>query len=136
MSNLNEQQQELIEDTQMDTLAVPDTMVNIDTQANDTSWLRDIERLMRKLEQPSSSRKLHTQTQQTEIEDETVDAMFVGQTRQQATTKTQTNQKKQIQSTTIIQRNEIGIQTEMNSNSLSMHHCCHDISVCPCVLVS
>ncbi|CAF5055687.1 unnamed protein product, partial [Rotaria sp. Silwood1] len=35
-----------IDDTQTETLIIPDTLVDIDTQHNDSSWQRDIDRLM------------------------------------------------------------------------------------------
>ena len=115
----------LIEDTQNDTLIIPDTMMNIEREENDNSWQRDIDRLMRKLQQRSSPRKLPTQIQQTQIEKEIVEQMNFSQTK--------TNSKNQFESTRIIQTNEIGIQTE---NLSSIDNCCHDISICPCVIVN
>ncbi|CAF1217319.1 unnamed protein product [Rotaria sp. Silwood1] len=133
-----------IDDTQTETLIIPDTLVDIDTQHNDSSWQRDIDRLMKKLEEPSSSIKTQTQIVETQNEEEIFRPISLSQTgkshRQPIQTLTAISQSEinqQIQTTTtttIIQKNEIGIQTENNQNSSSIHDCCQDVSVCPCVL--
>jgi hypothetical protein len=129
----------IIDDTQTDTLAIPDTMVNDDTQHNDSSWQRDIDRLMKKLEEPSSSIKSQTQTQ-IEEEEEVIGSIYLSQTekthQQPIQTITKNTQLRKNPTTTIIQKDEIGIQTDNNLNSSSTHSCCQDVSTCPCVLVS
>jgi hypothetical protein len=121
----------------MDTLAIPDTLVNNDTQHNDSSWQKDIDRLMRKLEEPS---KTQTQIEETQPEEEEViEPIFLSQTGKnqgQTTPIIKSEKSQQIQTTTIIQTDEIGIQTDHSQNSSTMHNCCQDVSVCPCVLVS
>ncbi|CAF0873077.1 unnamed protein product [Rotaria sp. Silwood1] len=131
-----------IDDTQTETLIIPDTLVDIDTQHNDSSWQRDIDRLMKKLEEPSSSIKTQTQIVETQNEEEIFRPISLSQTGKNhrqpiqtltAISQSEINQQIQI-TTTIIQKNEIGIQTENNQNSSSIHDCCQDVSVCPCVL--
>jgi hypothetical protein len=45
----------IIDDSQIDNLAISVTLVHYDTQHNDSSWQRDIDGLMRKLEEPSKT---------------------------------------------------------------------------------
>ena len=133
--NLNDHHH-IIDETQTDTLVVPDTMVNLDTQLNDSSWQRDIDRLMKKLEEPSTSTKSQTQIQQTQHEEEMIEPLYLsqtGKTRRQSAIEVD---RRQVQTTTTIQTDEIGIQTDLNANSSSLHDCCQDVSMCPCVLVS
>jgi hypothetical protein len=121
-----------IDDTQTDTLAIPDTLVEIDIQHNDTSWQRDIDRLMKKLEEPSSSKKSQTQIEETPIqeeEEEVIGSIYPSQTGK-------TNPQPIQTATTIIRKDEIGIQTETSQHPSSKHDCCQDVSTCPCVLVS
>jgi len=102
---------------------------------------------MKKLEEPSSSCKPQTQIQETQIEEENIGPIYLTQTEknhQKPTTNTQlrknpsaTNtQLPKNQITTIIQKDEIGIQTENTQNPSAIHDCCQDVSTCPCVLVS
>ena len=120
---------------------------------------------MKKLEEPSKTQTQIEETQPEE-EEEVMGPIFIsqtGKTHQQTTPtpiiqseksqhqqltpvllseKSQPQQPKQIiqsnktQSTTIIQTDEIGIQTDNSQNSSTIHNCCQDVSVCPCVLVS
>ncbi|CAF0879324.1 unnamed protein product [Rotaria sordida] len=138
--NLNDYNH-IIDDTQTETLIIPDTLIDIDTQHNDSSWQRDIDRLMKKLEEPSSSVKSQTQIVETPIEEETLGPIYLSQTGKthrrpiqtlKAISQSEINQ--QIQTTTIIKTGEIGIQTENSQNLSSIHDCCQDVSVCPCVL--
>ena len=130
----------MIDDTQTDTVAIPDTLANNDTQHNDSSWQRDIDRLMKKLEEPSPSMKTQTQIEETQIEqqqeeeEEIMGPIYPTQTARIQPQPTQTATKTQI--TTVIQKGEIGIQTEHSQTSSSVHGCCQDVSNCPCVLVS
>lgn len=136
----------IIEDTQNETLIVPDTIADNDTQHNDSSWQREIDRLMKKLEEPPSSIKSQTQIIETQIEEENPRLTYPSQVAKTNRIKTQLikemtqperSQQKQIQTTIISVMNEIGIQTENNKNSSSsIHECCQDVSACPCVLVS
>jgi hypothetical protein len=105
--------------------------VDIDTQHNDTSWQRDIDRLMKKLEEPSSSKKSQTQIEETPIEEEeeVIGSIYPSQTGRTDPQPIQTV-------TTIIRKDEIGIQTETSQHPSSKHDCCQDVSTCPCVLVS
>ena len=50
-------------------------------------------------------------------------------------TATRNTQSAKNPTTTIIQKDEIGIQTENSQNPSSIHDCCQDVSSCPCVLV-
>ncbi|UJR38475.1 hypothetical protein I4U23_031143 [Adineta vaga] len=151
-------QNHVIDDTQIDTLAIPDTMVDMDTQHNDSSWQRDIDRLMKKLEEPSTSFKSPTQIEETQKEDEAEEEITgpiyltqTGKTHPQSMQrslkpisqtqsihsipKTMTQPKKTPTTTsTITQMNEIAIQTENSQNASSIHACCQDVSTCPCVL--
>jgi hypothetical protein len=124
----------VIDDTQIDTVAIPDTLINPDTQHNDSSWQRDIDRLMKKLEEPSPSIKSQTQIEETQIEEEVIGSIYPSQTGKTHPQPIQTTTKTPI--TTVIQKDEIGIQTENSQNSSSVHDCCQDVSNCPCVLVS
>lgn len=134
-----------IEDTQADTLTIPDTLVNISTQLNDSSWQRDIDRLMKKLEGPpvSINNKSQTQIQETQLDDEDNEQeeniqrvcpspkVQIPSQRTTQLTKINTQSK-----TTTIQTNHIAIQTDSNeSNSSQQHQCCQDVSNCPCVIV-
>lgn len=112
-----------IEDTQVD--VIPDTLVDIHQSPNDSSWQRDIDRLMKKLEEPSPSLKTQTQIEETQMaeEEETIYPSQTGNIPPQITT-------------TTIQRETIAIQTDNTPLSSSIHNCCQDVSVCPCVLVS
>jgi len=131
----------IIDDTQTDTLAIPDTMVDMDPQHNDSSWQSDIDRLMKKLEQPSSSIKSQTQIEETQIEEEVLGPIYLTQTNKthqrqiQTITQSDKTHQRQIQTTTITQMGEICIQTENSQIPSSIHNCCQDVSVCPCVLV-
>lgn len=133
-----------IEDTQADTLTIPDTLVNISTQLNDSSWQRDIDRLMKKLEGPpvSINNKSQTQIQETQLDDEDNEQeeniqrvcpspkVQIPSQRTTQLTKINTQSK-----TTTIQTNHIAIQTDSNeSNSSQQHQCCQDVSNCPCVI--
>ncbi|CAF4598109.1 unnamed protein product, partial [Rotaria sp. Silwood2] len=77
--NLNDHNH-IIDDTQTETLIIPDTLIDIDTQHNDSSWQRDIDRLMKKLEEPSSSVKSQTQIVETQIEEEIFGPIYLSQT--------------------------------------------------------
>ncbi|CAF3167032.1 unnamed protein product [Rotaria socialis] len=140
--NLNDHNH-IIDDTLTDTLIIPDTIVDNDTQHNDSSWQREIDRLMRKLEEPSSTARSRTQIIETQTEEEILEPIYLSQTRKtqlrpiqtiKNITQSEINQQKQIQTTTITETGEIGIQTENNLNSSSIHECCQDVSMCPCVL--
>jgi hypothetical protein len=127
-----------IDDTQIDTLVIPDTLTDHDTQHNDTSWQRDIDRLMKKLEEPSSSSiKSQTQIEETQIDEqeEIIGSIYRSQTGKTSQQPIQTAITK-TPITTIIQKDEIGIQTENTPNPSTIHDCCQDVSTCPCVLVS
>ncbi len=132
----------IIDDTQTDTLAIPDTLVDTNIQHNDSSWQRDIDRLMRKLEEPpSSSVKSQTQIEETQKEEEVSGPIYLsqtGKTQQRSNKITTIPQSENIPTatTTITQRNEIAIQTENSQNLSSIHDCCQDVSTCPCVLVN
>jgi hypothetical protein len=108
---------------------------------------------MKKLEEPSKTQTQIEETQpEEEEEEEVMGPIFIsqtGKTHQQTTPtpiiqseKSQPQQPKPIiqsnktQSTIIIQTDEIGIQTDSSQNSSTIHNCCQDVSVCPCVLVS
>ena len=124
-------------------------MVDTDMQHNDSSWQRDIDRLMKKLEEPSTSFRSPTQIEETqkdnaEQEEEITGPIYLTQTGKtplqsikpisqvHSIPKTMTHPKK----TTITQLNEIAIQTDNSQTSSSTHPCCQDVSTCPCVLVS
>jgi len=127
-----------IDDTQTDTLVIPDTLTNHDTQHNDSSWQRDIDRLMKKLEEPPlSSIKSQTQIEETQIDEqeEIIGSIYRSQTGKAPQQPIQTAITK-TPITTIIQKDEIGIQTENTPNPSIIHDCCQDVSTCPCVLVS
>jgi hypothetical protein len=70
-------------------------LVHYDTQHNDSSWQRDIDRLMRKLEEPS---KRQTQIEETQTEEEeekeVIEPIFLSETG-----------KNQQQTTSIINKN-------------------------------
>jgi hypothetical protein len=121
---------QIIDDTQTD---IPDTL-HTDTQHNDSSWQRDIDRLMKKLEEPSSSVKSQTQIEETQIEEEHEEVLgpiYLTQTERS------NQQQLPIQrTTTITQTGEMAIQTEHNQTPRSVHDCCQDVSACPCVLVN
>jgi hypothetical protein len=74
---------------------ISDPLVNNDTQHNDSSWQRDIDRLMRKLEEPS---KRQTQIEETQTEEEeekeVIEPIFLSETG-----------KNQQQTTSIINKN-------------------------------
>ncbi|CAF1350812.1 unnamed protein product [Adineta ricciae] len=140
-------QNHIIDDTQTDTYAIPDTMVDTDMQHNDSSWQRDIDRLMKKLEEPSTSFRSPTQIEETqkdneEQEEEITAPIYLTQTGKtqlqpikpisqvHSIPKTMTQPKK----TTITQLNEIAIQTDNSQTTSSTHPCCQDVSTCPCVL--
>lgn len=116
-----------IEDTQID--VIPDTLVDIHQSPNDSSWQRDIDRLMKKLEEPSPSLKTPTQIEETQMaeQEETIYPSQTGNIHPQITQPPTTT-------TNTIQRETIAIQTENTPSSI--HHCCQDVSTCPCVLVS
>ncbi|CAF0805123.1 unnamed protein product [Adineta steineri] len=148
----------IIDDTQIDTLAIPDTLADMNTQHNDSSWQRDIDRLMKKLEEPSTSSKLQTQIEETQKEDDDEEEeirfgpIYISQTgkTQQRSIRTEKTQTQPIlpppplppaapsttttTTTSVTQMNEIAIQTENSQNLSSMHACCQDVSTCPCVL--
>ena len=137
----------MLEETQTETLAIPDTLINNDSQHNDSSWQKDIDRLMKKLEEPSCVLKSQSQIEETQCEETHEEYLKPTCLSQTSTNKRQepiviTNNTTITQSETIQQINyqteTVAVQTE-NSNSQptsSLHACCQDISVCPCVLVS
>ena len=53
----------VVDETQAEAVAIPDTLLNNDSQHNDSSWQRDIDRLMKKLEEPSCPVKSPTQAE-------------------------------------------------------------------------
>ena len=119
-----------IEDTQVD--VIPDTLVEVDSAANDSSWQRDIDRLMRKLEEPSPVVKAETQIEETQLPEGevTIGSIYPSPI---------PNIPRQITQqpvTTTINRETIGIQTDNTPTTSSIHDCCQDVSNCPCVLVS
>lgn len=109
-------------------MTIPDTLVNISTQLNDSSWQRDIDRLMKKLEGPPvSTNKTQTQIQiqETQIEDQRIEENI-----QQPTCPSPKVQRSQ-RNTTQPKTTTATIQTD----SPEQHPCCQDVSNCPCVIV-
>ena len=111
---------------------IPDTLVDTHQSPDDSSWQRDIDRLMKKLEEPSPSLKTQTQVEETQMteQEETVGSIYPPQITQPPI------RTPPITTTTTIQRETIAIQTDNPPLSSSIHNCCQDVSVCPCVLVS
>jgi hypothetical protein len=113
------------------------------SQHDEDSCQRDIDRLMKKLEEPSKTQTPIEETQPEEVFGPILISQ-TGTTHQQTTTptsiiqseKSQHQQSNETQPTTITQTDEIGIQTDNSQNSSIIHNCCHDVSICPCVLVS
>lgn len=91
---------------------------------------------MKKLEEPSPAVKSQTQVEETQIVDEqeeTIGSIYPSPT---ANIPRQNTQPTKTPTTTTIQKETIGIQTDSIPNSSSLHECCQDVSNCPCVLVS
>jgi hypothetical protein len=115
----------MINETQRDTVIIPDTLVTADHEANDSSWQRDIDRLMKKLEEPTVLIRSQTEVEETQIEEDLSQS-------------THPTQQEKISKKILlpIATEEIAIQTETNAIPISLHSCCQDVSSCPCVLVS
>lgn len=98
---------------------------------------------MKKLQEPPSNLKTQTQIVETQVEEENLESIYLTQTGKVHRKPTQTIKpitqseigQKQIQTTTVIKTDEIGIQTDNSQNPSSIHECCQDVSTCPCVLV-
>lgn len=142
-----------VEETQTDTLAIPDTLMHNDSQLNDSSWQKDIDRLMKKLEEPSSSCLTRSQVEidETQIQDDHENnddeddrpSTFLNLTEktQRVTnsicvSKPNVEPDKQERNQLADRTEQIAVQTEESHLSASTHACCQDISTCPCVLVN
>jgi hypothetical protein len=85
---------------------------------------------MKKFEEPSSSMKSQTQIEETQVqEEEVIGSIYLSQTDKNDPPPIQT-----ATTTTLIRKDELGIQTGTNQDPSSKHDCCQDISTCPCVL--
>lgn len=133
-----------------------------DPQQNDIAWQRNIDRLMKKLEEPSCSSKSPLQIEETQFDDrddeerENHPPIIISQTGklQQHTfllpappppvpmtdhsllpLSTQRINSTLRRSTQILRTEDVAVQTDSNEKSSSTHSCCQDVSACPCVLV-
>ena len=143
---------QMIDDTQTDMSAIPDTLVNNDTQQNDSSWQREIDRLMKKLEEPTCPVKSQTQIEETQVNDEEEEGEEVVRSTHLAQPPEENQQTKQVRESVdphmnknnsaqhrlkpITRTGEMSIQTDQSPRTSTHHDCCTDVSTCPCVLVS
>ena len=133
-----------------------------DPQQNDIAWQRHIDRLMKKLEEPSCSIKSPLQIEETQFDDredeerENRPPIIISQTGklQQHTfvlpappppvpisdhsvlpPPTQRTTSIIRRPTQLHRTEDVAIQTDFNEKPSTIHSCCQDVSTCPCVLV-
>lgn len=131
-----------------------------DHDQNDIAWQKHIDRLMKKLEEPSCSIKSPVQIEETQYndqeegEEENARPIVITQTGKLAKTHqtfavplpppprtenslipSQRTLPTVRRPTQIHRTEDIAIQTDPIEKSSSMHQPCQDVSLCPCVLV-